>query len=153
MKPYLPYNILLVLAIAAGGLVVLYNLVLRESYATVLQYSYPAIQQPAPEIPPQPVDTERIYPKDYPAPVLVEFPLDLNVATVEQLKLIPQVGDVMAQRIVQYRDVLGGYTSLEQLQEIKGVGDQTYQRLSAYLEIKTLPAAELVDESSGEDSP
>jgi competence protein ComEA len=49
------------------------------------------------------------------------------------LELIPGVGNVTAQRIIQYRDHLGGYTSLEQLMEISGIGEGTYAELEPYL--------------------
>lgn len=64
---------------------------------------------------------------------VVEFPLDLNTATYEELILIPRVGDVTAQRILQYRDHLGGYEALEQLMEIKGIGEATFARIAPYL--------------------
>ncbi|MDR2931721.1 MAG: helix-hairpin-helix domain-containing protein, partial [Oscillospiraceae bacterium] len=67
--------------------------------------------------------------------VSVTFPLDLNTATVDELKFIPQVGDVTAQRIIQYRDHLGGYTQLEQLMEIKGIAEKFFERIEPYLYI------------------
>lgn len=63
----------------------------------------------------------------------VQFPLELNSATQEQLMFIPKVGNVTSQRIVQYREHLGGYTSLEQLMEIKGIGQGTYDQIAPYL--------------------
>ena len=64
------------------------------------------------------------------------FPLNINTATQEELTYIPRVGEVISSRIVQYRDVLGGYTSLEQLMEIKGIGEATYLHLSGYLTLE-----------------
>lgn len=147
MKRFLPYNILLALTIVVTGFTVLYNLVVRESYATTLQYHYPAIEQatetalptPEPFAPPEPQPSEEAAAnsaedEDGEEPVTrVQFPLDINTATAEQLQFIPQVGDVMSRRIVQYREELGGYTDLEQLRNIKGVGDKTYEHLYAYL--------------------
>ena len=65
-----------------------------------------------------------------------QFPLNINTATQEELAYIPRVGEVMSSRIVQYRDVLGGFTSLEQLMEIKGIGEATYLHLSGYLTLE-----------------
>lgn len=61
------------------------------------------------------------------------FPLELNQATKEELMLLPQVGEVTAERIIQYRQQIGGYQSLEQLMEIKGIGQKTYESISTYL--------------------
>ena len=135
MKPYLPYNILLAVAVAATGFMVFYNLALREPFPVFVSYAMPAAPrppEPAGEVP-EPVyeDDEAYYDDD----ILesVTFPLDLNLATEAELMFIPQVGNVLSQRIVQYRGVLGGYTSLEQLKEIQGVGDAVFERISIYL--------------------
>lgn len=66
----------------------------------------------------------------------VQFPLELNSASAEELTLIPSVGEVTAQRIVQYREHLGGYTELEQLKQIKGIGEKTYDEISPYFYLK-----------------
>ena len=63
------------------------------------------------------------------------FPLDLNFVTETQLMQIPRIGEVLASRIVQYRDVLGGYTELSQLAQIKGISDNMLEQLSPYLYI------------------
>jgi competence ComEA-like helix-hairpin-helix protein len=69
--------------------------------------------------------------------IVVEFPLNLNTATYEELILIPRVGDVTAQRILQYRDYLGGgYDMLEQLMEIKGIGEATFEAIEPYLYVE-----------------
>lgn len=148
MRQYLPYNILLIIAVAVSALMVFYNLALRETFAITVRYALPAIAAVSEEQQVLSVDEARKYTEEEPAQeeaqwqddaedsqklYSVQFPLDINEATVEQLLFIPQVGNVMAQRIVQYRDVLGGYTDLEQLRGIKGVGDKTFAKISGYL--------------------
>ena len=49
--------------------------------------------------------------------------IDLNSATIQQLKKVYMVGDVLAARIVKYRDLLGGYVSEDQLEEVFGLED------------------------------
>lgn len=65
----------------------------------------------------------------------VSFPLELNQATFQQLKLIPRVGDVTASRILAYREELGGYTDISQLLDIKGIGSVSYETIRAYVYI------------------
>lgn len=146
MKKFLPDNVLLTLTVVLTGLMVFYNISLRDTFGVTLAYKYPGLPEPQPirAVSPAPVpeqtgdtlDNEAGYDSGYAEEsglTSVGFPLDLNLATVDELKFIPRVGDVTAQRIVQYREVLGSYTSLEQLKEIKGIGDVLFDSISAYL--------------------
>lgn len=45
--------------------------------------------------------------------------IELNKATEEQLIALPMIGDFLAKKIIERRQLLGGYHSLEQLLEIK----------------------------------
>ncbi|GAA2776466.1 ComEA family DNA-binding protein [Saccharopolyspora taberi] len=55
--------------------------------------------------------------------------LDLNTATEEQLDELPGVGEVTAQRIVQWRTENGRFNSVDQLREVGGIGDTRFSRL------------------------
>ncbi len=89
------------------------------------------VSEPEPEAEPE----SEVEPEPEPESetISVQFPVNLNLATEFELELIPGVGDVMSQRILQYRDHLGGYERLEQLMEISGIGEATYTNISAYL--------------------
>jgi competence protein ComEA len=50
-------------------------------------------------------------------------PVDLNSATVAQLDALPGVGPVLAQHIVEWRDVHGRFASIDQLRQVSGIGD------------------------------
>ena len=49
-------------------------------------------------------------------------PLDLNSATAEQLDALPGIGPVTAQKIVDYRQAHGPFTSVDDLEAIPGIG-------------------------------
>lgn len=65
----------------------------------------------------------------------VSYPINLNTATVEELISIDGLGESRASAIIEYRDYLGGYTSVEQIKEISGIGDATYAKLAPYLTV------------------
>ena len=48
--------------------------------------------------------------------------LDLNRATQAQLEALPGIGPVLAGRILEIRDQLGGFQRLEELLEVPGIG-------------------------------
>lgn len=47
--------------------------------------------------------------------------IDANLANEDQLMQIPGIGSTYARMIVEYRDALGGFVSLQQLDEVKGL--------------------------------
>ena len=56
--------------------------------------------------------------------------VDLNRATVDELRTLPGIGPVMAERIVAFRDERGGFRKSEELMEVPGVGAKTFARLA-----------------------
>lgn len=65
----------------------------------------------------------------------VNYPLNLNSCTAEELMSISGIGEVKANNIIEYREYLGGYTSVEQIKNIKGIGDGVYEKVSPYLTV------------------
>lgn len=54
---------------------------------------------------------------------------DLNNATTDELRTLPGIGDVLARRIVDRREEVGGFRSFEELREVPGVSDNLMNRL------------------------
>lgn len=55
--------------------------------------------------------------------------LDLNTATAEDLQELPGIGKVIAQRIIDYRDLCGHFLDPEQLMEVDGIGEAKYEKI------------------------
>ena len=52
--------------------------------------------------------------------------INLNTATKEDLMRISGIGDSIAQNIIEHRDEIGGFTSLEQLMDVKNIGENRF---------------------------
>ena len=50
--------------------------------------------------------------------------VNINSADIELLKTLPGVGDVLGQRILDKREELGKFTSIDQLNDVSGIGDK-----------------------------
>ncbi|PTB96653.1 hypothetical protein C9994_06345 [Marivirga lumbricoides] len=63
------------------------------------------------------------------------IPFDINQADTAQLKKIYGIGAVYAQRIVDYRDLLGGFVRQDQFNEIYGLKSPNLDSLKIYAKV------------------
>jgi len=63
----------------------------------------------------------------------IAYPINLNDCTVDDLITLEGIGEAKASAIIEYRELIGGYTSVEEIKNIKGIGDSIYERISPYL--------------------
>lgn len=54
--------------------------------------------------------------------------ININTATVEELKTLNGIGDVIAARIVEYANTIG-FNSIEEIKNVKGIGDKKYENI------------------------
>ena len=59
--------------------------------------------------------------------------VNVNTASVEELQLLPGVGEARARAIVDLRKQRGGLKSLEELLDVKGIGDSSLERLRPHV--------------------
>lgn len=62
--------------------------------------------------------------------------LDLNTATAEELQELPGIGEVIAQRIIDYRELCGRFLDPEQLMEVDGIGQAKYEKLRELVTVR-----------------
>ncbi len=60
--------------------------------------------------------------------------ININLATLEELQLIPGVGPSTAQKIINYRSENGSFGKPEDLKKISGIGEKIYENLKDYIE-------------------
>jgi len=60
--------------------------------------------------------------------------VDVNQASAAELDLVPGISQGLAQRIVDQRNSLGGFSRLEDLRFVDGIGPASLKRLRRYLQ-------------------
>ena len=65
--------------------------------------------------------------------------VNINTATAEELETLPKIGPVLAQRIIEYRQANGPFTSLEELLEVAGIGEGIYSAIKDLVSVDGSP--------------
>lgn len=63
-------------------------------------------------------------------------PLDLNSAAVDELMLLPGIGEVIARRIVEYRGQNGSFSQVSELVAVRGISERMVRYLAPYVMVR-----------------
>lgn len=59
--------------------------------------------------------------------------VNINLADKIQLMSLPFIGEVKAERIIQYREDFGKFESIEELMKVSGIGPKTLEKLKPFV--------------------
>jgi competence ComEA-like helix-hairpin-helix protein len=63
---------------------------------------------------------------------------NINLADTNQLMILSGIGSILSNRIVKYRDLLGGYSNIEQLNDVYGLRGKTLELIKSVVFIDSL---------------
>ena len=61
--------------------------------------------------------------------------VNINTAGVEELDTLPGIGPSMAQRIIDYRQLNGGFKSIDEIQNVSGIGQKKFEKLKSRIKV------------------
>ena len=61
--------------------------------------------------------------------------VNINSATLEELKTLNGIGDAKANGIIEYREKSGGFTSTDQIKEVDGIGEKMFEKIKDKIEV------------------
>lgn len=69
----------------------------------------------------------------------IKFPININVATLDQLTHLPGIGEVKGQAIIDYREANGAFVVIEQIQNVSGIGPATFEKIKDLITVDDNP--------------
>ncbi len=64
--------------------------------------------------------------------LVFSIPLDLNQVSMEDLCLVPGIGESLAQEMIAYRERRRGFRSVEELKNVKGIGEKKFKSIKNF---------------------
>jgi len=65
--------------------------------------------------------------------------ININAATLDDLQKLDGIGPAIAQRIIDYRESIGGFEYTYQLLDVSGIGEKMYERIKDKITIREEP--------------
>ncbi len=61
------------------------------------------------------------------------IPIDINLSSMQDLVLVPGIGEKTAEKILDQRNTTGKFTKLDELMLVKGIKEKRFEKLRRYL--------------------
>ncbi|MDN3511480.1 MAG: helix-hairpin-helix domain-containing protein [Candidatus Jettenia sp.] len=66
----------------------------------------------------------------------VEGKVNINIATEDQIALLPGIGPKIAIEVVNYRTNNGNFQTIDDMKKVKGVGDKKFEKIKNFIAVE-----------------
>ena len=67
--------------------------------------------------------------------VVISGKISLNTANLDELMMLPGIGEAKAEAIIKYREGVGAFQNIEELKEVSGIGDAIFDQIKESITI------------------
>ncbi|MCI0450550.1 MAG: helix-hairpin-helix domain-containing protein [Chlorobi bacterium] len=62
--------------------------------------------------------------------------ININLAYAGDLQLLPGIGEVTAERIIDYREQKGPFKKIQDIKKVKGIGDKKFEQMKDFITVE-----------------
>lgn len=62
--------------------------------------------------------------------------ININTANAAEFQLLPRVGPVLSEAIIQYREEHGPFQKIDDIQNVKRIGPKTFEKIKPYITVE-----------------
>ena len=62
--------------------------------------------------------------------------VNINKATIQELDILPGIGEAIANKIINYREENGQFKSIDEIKNVNGIGDKKYEEIKSLISVE-----------------
>ena len=78
-----------------------------------------------------------LFPLEGKKKMLLGIPINLNIATSDDLSILPGIGPHISDEVVSFRKTRGTFSKIEDLKAVNGIGEKRFEKIKKYLTVTT----------------
>jgi competence ComEA-like helix-hairpin-helix protein len=62
--------------------------------------------------------------------------VNINTALADEIALLPGIGEITAEKIIEYRIKSGGFRKIEDIKKVKGISEKKFEQIKNFISVK-----------------